>query len=259
MKGFLIISFLTALLLITGCTTSSSHNRGSLSDAMDKARDDHEGSREVDDDPDPWWESDNNEKNRPREEPDTGEYVSSEPYEGEIFFTLRYAGSLDGTPYFDRQNGMELALGLSDDTPVDVYPFVGIHGLGTDKSHDLYQSIGSGALLLNAGVDVRYYIFNNQTFFSPYLGGRIGAIYMTWSYENPLTDGYDTIASDALGGLSLGAIAGVDLIQTDFMRLGAFIMPTAYLFGGETTQGFENDYFEAQGMVRFGLEGGLGF
>ncbi|MDC7223989.1 MAG: hypothetical protein PQJ60_09630 [Spirochaetales bacterium] len=249
------------LILIAGCTTSSPRSRGSLSGAMDKARDDNEGSREVPDEPDPWWESDEDKEEEREDSSPSKEdtVVNTDPFDGSYLVMLRFGGSLSGTPYYEEQNGLELVLGMDDETPLDLLFFAGIHYMKTDQSHDVYESIGEGALLLNIGGDIRYYPLDKMSFFSPYVGARIGGIYMSWSYENPLTAGDDTIFSDSLGGLSLGVCAGVDLFKTEHFRLGAQIMPIVYLFGGETTQGFYNDYFGAQGMIRVNLEGGLRF
>ena len=251
---------LTIILLgLTGCMTSSSRSRGSLSDAMDKARDDHEGSREVPDDPDPWWERDDDDDYYPdNDDPYTGS-TASDPYDGPLELVLRYGDSLGGSPYFSRQRGLEIALGFEGEGLVDLLVYGGIHSLETDKNHPVYLSIGQSALLLNAGIEGRVYPFREMTFFSPYAGARIGGIYMTWSFENPLTAGGDTIFSDTVGGLSLGVCAGVDLLHTDHLRLGLQLNPEAYFFSGETGEGFENDYFGAQGFLRVTMEGGIIF
>ena len=57
MKRLLVLFLL--LIIFFSCTTSSPYKRGSLSDAMDKAEDDHQGSRRVPNQRDePDWEQD---------------------------------------------------------------------------------------------------------------------------------------------------------------------------------------------------------
>ncbi|MDC7223988.1 MAG: hypothetical protein PQJ60_09625 [Spirochaetales bacterium] len=176
-----------------------------------------------------------------------------------FIFMVRPAGGYGGTPYYDDQYGMELALGIDTDNLLDLYLFTGIHQLNTNVSHDLYESIGEKALLLNIGIDFRYYPFDEWSCVSPYAGVRIGGILMNWTYENPLTAGTDIIDYDSVGGISLGAFAGMDFIRTEHLSLGAQIMPVAYIFTSETSQGFDNDYFASQSMIRIGLEGGIRF
>ena len=263
MKSLLFL-WLIVFAVLTGCATSSPRSRGSLSGAMDKARDDNEGSREVPDKQDPRWERDREDRRNDddgtynRQDGDTSG-TGVDPYDGPMMLMIRYGGALGGSPYYSGQKGFELALGMTGDSSVDLIIYGGIHVLETNRDHPVYESIGESALLLNAGIEGRFYPFDKMQFFSPYAGGRAGGIYMSWSFENPLAAGADTIVSDALGGLSLGVCAGVDFIHTDTLRLGIQLNPEAYLFGGETSEGFENDYFGAQGLMRVSIDGGIVF
>jgi hypothetical protein len=254
-----VILGLCLLIFMIGCTTSSPRNRGSLSDAMEIARDDSNEKREVPDTPDPWDEQeedqDDQESHVPSETSQNYKTAEDEP----LTYMIRMGGSTGGTPYFNDQRGLELVLGMDGQENLSLAFFAGLHILYTNPSHEVYQSIEKEVLLLNVGGELRYYFFPGLTVFSPYLGARAGGIYMSWSFQNPLTAGADTIYSDAVGGLSLGVTTGIDFLRLDHFRLGAQLNPEIYIFSGETSEGFNNDYFGAQGVIRVGLEGGFRF
>ncbi len=78
---------------------------------------------------------------------------------------------------------------------------------------------------------------------------------------NPLDpeDGSDVITSDYIGGLLLGVGVGVDFFQGKIFSLGAQLIPELYLFGAETSEGFNNDFFDSYGTIRLTVEAGFNF
>ena len=87
-----------------------------------------------------------------------------------------------------------------------------------------------------------------------YLCAGLGYTYMRWSYKNPFQAmaygeygdelGMDTISSDGLSGFELYTGLGLNLVQTEGFQLGAEALPGLIIWGGETSEGFDNDVFD---------------
>ena len=60
-------------------------------------------------------------------------------------------------------------------------------------------------------------------------------------YGNAL--GMETISSDGLSGFEIYAGLGLNVVQTDGFQLGAEALPGLIAWGGETSEGFDNDVF----------------
>ncbi|QEN08201.1 hypothetical protein EXM22_09455 [Oceanispirochaeta crateris] len=257
---FLILSLLS-LTFFFSCTTSSPRNRGSLSDAMDKSRDDHEGSREVpDEDDSPWWaeeEPDQPSRQEP-DEPDYNDMVASPSEPVSLNVLLRGERGWTGSPYFTSDFNGELLIGDKIDH-WEVYLFAGFDLLDVKPSHPAFETIKDNAFTLSAGVEGRFYMFPKLKVFSPYLLARMGGLFLFWQFRNPLESGGESIESDILGGLILGSGVGIDLYHGENFRVGMNIIPEASLYGEETQQGFTNDFFSSQGFVRIGMEAGARF
>jgi predicted nucleotidyltransferase len=255
--------FLIALLilfLLASCTTSSPYNRGSLSDAMEKARDDYPDDREVETERDkkPWWHDDSDDEEIASDDEYAGDtssgYVSADT--GPVYLGLRGGNAWRSSPYFDSLFDIEMLLGYREDA-VEVLLFGGIKAVEAKETSDIAESIDSGVLFLRAGLEARYYPFPQLTFLSPYVLGQVGGLYMYWSFKNPIDAGTETIFGDAVGGMILAAGVGVNLIDTDSFRLGAVCIPETHLFTSETHKGFQNDVFDYYGTVRWAVEAGI--
>ncbi len=263
----LLLLLLLPILLLTGCTTSSTHNRGSLSGAFDKSRDESEDDREVPDEEreeDDWFFEDEEEDDYPAAGAATAaSAVSSGPTS--LTLIIRGGSGFHGDPYFDPTPFGEILLGDRSGR-FEFYGFAGFQALSVqpDFPEDaapedkLAESI-EDPLILDAGVEVRAYLFENQEFFNPYILARVGGVYLFWSLKNPIVSGDTTISTDTLGGLLLGCGAGVDFIRTESFKLGALVIPEVYFLGEVTSKGFTNDYFDSQGVVKWALEGGYRF
>ena len=243
------------LLFLFSCTTSSPYNRGSLSDAMDKAEDDHQGSRRVPNQRDePDWGQDRHDNNNTT--PVDEAVYAGEGFSGPVYIGIRGGNSLQSAPYFDSIFDTELLIGFREES-VEGLLFAGIKAVTAKESSDIYESVDEGVLFLRAGVEGRFYPFPAMQYFSPFLLAQAGGIYMYWSFKNPLEAGGDVITSDSVGGLMLAVGAGISLIDTDVFRLGGACIPETHLFYSETQQGFQNDVFDFYGTVRWAIEAGI--
>lgn len=246
------------ILFSTACTTSSTHNRGSLSSAMDKSRDDYEDERDVPDEEIPDY--DNEDQNDEDDYYDDSNDYSPAGNTGpsSLQLLLRGGKSPVGGPYFSDSLNGEILVGDASDH-WGVYLTAGFNVLKLNPDHNVSDSIEDKPLALNAAVEGRYYLIKDMKFFSPYILGRIGGFIFFWEFKNPLVSGSDTIYNDSLGGFLLGGGAGVDLYRGDIFSISASVIPEWYVFGEQTSQGFTNDYFGSQGFVRWGVESGIRF
>lgn len=248
--------------ILSSCATTPREDRGSLSDAMDKSRDDHEGSRRVPDRPrDPYPRDPFPRDTYPdrRDRPD-GRQTSGtdddgdtsgaiEPINGEIFFGLRGGSSLAHTEDLERDADADLILGLGTER-FDALLYAGFKAAEPIAGSDLDASIDGGLLFLRAGLEGRYLLFPETAFLSPYLGAGIGAFIMGWTFTNPLAAGTDLITGDSLSGCILSLSAGAYLARNDRVSLGVSIVPEVYLYDYVTAEGFDNDYFLPYSTVK---------
>jgi len=253
-----LLPLLLALLLLAACTTGSDYNRGSLSDAMDKSRDDHEGDREVPNErePDNWWDDDDEGRRKESGDDHAPASVAAGSGPDVMYLAGRGGNAWHSSPYFDSLFDGELLLGYREEA-VEVLLFGGIKAVKAKESSEIYESVDEGVLFLRAGVEGRYSPFPDLPFFSPYLLGQIGGSYMYWSFKNPLDAGSEVIWNDSVGGMILGVGAGVNIVNYAQFRLGVACIPETHLFGAETQEGFQNDVFDYYGTVRWAIEAGL--
>lgn len=248
------------MFLVIGCVTSSPYDRGPLSEAMEKARDDYPDDREVDnrrddptrdeDFPDPWdndsvWEKD-------------------EDYQDEIesidlntatdwYIGLRGGSAIRSSPYFDSLFDAEVFCGFRDGSG-ELQFFGGIKAATVKPGDPLEESVDDGVVFLRGGMEFRVVPFPQWDFISPYLSLRAGGLYMYWTFENPLTAGTEEITRDSVGGMLLGAGPGVNIINHERFRLGTAFIPEINLFYSETKQGFQNDVFSHYFTTRWVVE-----
>jgi hypothetical protein len=243
------------ILVLASCMTApSDKDRGSLSDAMDKARDDYPEEREVPDE-DKEFPPEEEERQQP-EEDDTGIAEQPASFDGPVYFGGRGGNAVYSYPYFEPYYDAELLLGYGV-KHTEVLLYGGYKAVTPKDDSEIKESIEEGVLILRGGVEGRYYPFPELQVFSPYALAQFGGLYMYWSFRNPLTAGADTIAADSVFGFMLGAGAGVNLINTDSFRLGGAFIPELFLFYSETQEGFENDVFDFYSTVRWAIEVGF--
>ena len=228
---------------------------------MDKSRDDYEEEREVPNEEIPQAEEEDDyieeEQDEPYDEADS--YIPAQNQtSNSLQLLIRGGGSFLGGPYFLSSGNGEVLVGDSFDHWA-VYLSAGFNVLQVNENHQVSASIKESPLALNAALEGRYYFFKELDIFSPYLLARLGGFILFWEFENPLTSGDETISSDSLGGLILGSGVGIDFYRGDSFSLGAVVMPEWFLFGDQTSQGFTNDFFSSQGIIRWAVEAGYRF
>jgi hypothetical protein len=260
---------LTALMIIlclfclSSCMTESNYRRGSLSDAMDKSKDDYPEEREVPSErkEKPWRADDDDseydsEYEDESESEETSASASGGGGTGPAYLAGRGGNAHYSEPYFDSLYDGELLLGFGVDH-TEILLYGGIKAVTAQADSALKESIEDGVLFLRGGIEGRYYPFPELQVFCPYVLAQAGGMYMYWSFKNPIAAGSETITNDSVAGLTLGTGAGMDLIHTKLFRLGGAFIPELYLFYSETQEGFENDVFDAYVVVRWAFE--LGF
>ena len=250
-RGFvLIVTCLAASLFAVSCSTTPERNRGSLEDAMEKARDDHEGSRRV---PDrarpPDYES------PPYRDTDDGEDpVSTAPSDGgsdatAVHFGLR--GSSSVVRYGDLGSDWAADLVVSADVShsLGAGAFVGIRSVEPVRGSSLDLSVDGNLYFLRAGIEATYLPVPELRVLCPYLTAGLGGFVMLWSFENAVIAGSERIDSDTLGGVLLFCGVGVYPYRGDRLRLSVGLIPELYLFGSVTNEGFDNDFFSPMTSV----------
>lgn len=261
---------LAALVLLASCTSSPDRYRGSLSDAMDKARDDNEGSRAVPDYPYP--ERDDPPLLPPPrrgsgkgiavnppsgDSPGEGEYseplVNLETVDGSLCFGFRGAEDLASSDPWEGFFDGDLLLGIST-APGEALLYVGLRGADPLPGTRVAESLDEGVGFLRAGFELRWFPFPERTWASPHLDFGFGGFYMGWTFRNPLIAGGETIEGDNIGGGILSVGAGVSLIRAKHFEAGIRIVPEVYFYDEITSEGFSNDFFDPYGVVKLSWE-----
>lgn len=242
----LCVAVLAIATLSVSCSSTPTHYRGSLSDAMDKSRDDYEGDRTV---PDaqraPAYQ-------QPEPYPANDYYRSAEAVPmlgGASGPTEFWIGVRGGNGYYASRDMEPLADGdvlaggeASANLEIDLYAGFRVNRAVAGSSLD--ASVKDPLLFLKAGIEGRYSPFPDWPLLCPYLSAGMGGFYMGWNYRNAITSGFDTITSDSIGGVVLHAGAGIYILRLERFRLGLAARPELYLFGMVTQEGFDNDYFD---------------
>jgi hypothetical protein len=242
----LCLAALAPIALSVSCSSTPTHYRGSLSDAMDKSRDDYEGDRTV---PDaqraPAYP-------QPEAYPSYDYYGSAEATSmpgGPSGPSEFWIGIRGGNGYYSSRDMEPLAdgdvLGGGEVSPnLELNLYAGFRVNRAVAGSSLDASVKDPLLFLKAGIEGRYSPLPNWVTLSPYLSAGMGGFYMGWNFQNPLPSGYDTITSDSIGGLSMSVGAGIYLVRLERFRVAIGIRPELYLFGTVTGEGFDNDYFD---------------
>ncbi len=255
--GILAVAALCAFAM--SCTTSPYRNRGSLSDAMDKARDDHEGSRRV---PDrarpPDYDS------PPYRGAGDGDYDGDNDVDsgsaggGSGVSDVRYGirGSTAILSYGDcgPDWSADFVVSASGEGALSGAVFVGLRSVEPKAGSDLDLSVDGNLYFLRAGVEATYLPIPEMRVFCPYLTGGLGGFLMLWEYENTIIAGSERIDSDTLGGVLLFCGVGVYPYRGERLRLSVGLTPEVYFFGSVTNEGFDNDYFSPMTSVSVRFE-----
>ncbi len=258
------VLILTVVFIILNSCASTNRNAGSLSDAMDKASDDHHGSRKIvavvkDPEEEPETE-DEVYVVRSTGNDDSGIAFEDKPKDLSFGFTAG-TGMLSKDSFFGmtsfsfcleqfyksrRSAFIELGGFYSPLQTVESDEF-------DPESDTIVQALDGGIFSLYAQIRLRFYTTPKHTFLGNYFSLGGGVHWMFWNYKNELEiieydeydnpTGTDTVSSDQLWGFDLNGSAGINLIQAEHFVLGAEFIPGIIIWGPETNQGFTNDVF----------------
>lgn len=253
--------FLVMLVLgtIVSCLSMEpTKDRGSLSDAMDKARDDNQGDRQVPDydippeSDDPW-------------DDETHDSSSGQPageYSGTGVSPTLSGGGFGFRLGFEPQENVQMRAQFEADVLLlmefdrywELVFYGGLKPMEAIAGTSLDSSVKGGLFLAKAGGELHLVPFPDLPVGSPYLSAGFGALYMGWQFRNTLISGSETIESDAVNGIILNIGLGVYLVRLPEFSLGVSAMPEIYGFGDKTQEGFTNDYFGGRSALRLGIE-----
>jgi len=247
------------------CMTEPSRNRGSLSDAMGKARDDNHGSRSVPDrqrpsepvyphsNDNPWDQNDNADSGRNASASnDGGGTVSAGP---DVFWVSVRSGK-DQKPCRSMSSRLDgdvlVGSPLTDNFEANIYG--GFKTVSPLDDSSLDASVRDPLVFLKAGLEFRYLPVPKLRFMCPYLSLGVGAYVMMWEFENALKAGGETIGNDSLTGMQMSAGIGVYPVRMPKFRAGVSLTAEAFLFAPATNQGFDNDYFPYYSALKLAFE-----
>jgi len=255
------VFFLAALCIVavflSSCSTTPTEYRGSLSDAMDKSKDDHEGDRSV---PDGTREPAYPERqpsggNSPYDEPsDTGAYPASTAGPSDFWLGFRGGNGLYRDNSMEPLSDGDVLAGAEASPRLEFDLYAGYKAARAVAGSSLDESIKDPLLFLKAGIEGRVSPFPDWLFMSPYLSAGMGGFYMGWNFRNALTAGDETITTDSVTGFLMHVGAGIYPVRLDRFRLGVSIVPETCLFGPVTNEGFDNDYFGSFNSVKVMVE-----
>ncbi len=252
-------AFLAVTVILSSCTTEPPARRGSLSDAMDKSKDRHRGSREVPerrvpDEDDVFGDGrsrgDDIGRDNAPPEPSAG---ASAFDSGSFSWGFRGGRSLALSGDMGRDLDVDVLVGVAEETTAVMF-FGGLKTIEPAAGSDLDESIDGSLLFLKAGCELRYFPFSAGGSLSPYVGIGLGAFMMGWEFRNPLLSDGEKIEGDSLKGFVFSAPLGVRALATERFDFLVSLTPEVYFFGALTDKGFDNDYFKPCAGLRLSGE-----
>jgi hypothetical protein len=262
---FLILLFMIVF-LIQSCSGTSKNRRGKLSDAVEKASDDHDDNREVKTEPDPNEDEDEDYEDLYyiEESVEPSHYVENDSLTNEKLakesgrnpwwlLVSGGTGFLESTEFYGL-NHFNLGVGGYNQSG---HHFLNLSaGFGwspVQETSILNASLDGGINLLNIGLGYKYFVTSSHTLMGFYLSFGIHYNYMFWSYKNSIEAmaydeygneiGMETISSDGLPGFEFYFGIGLNIIQSEGIQLGIEGSPGLILWLPETSEGFDNDVF----------------
>lgn len=266
-RGILLLCYLILItLILQSCFGTSKHRSGKLSDAMEEASDKHKGERKVETEPD--YDDDESEYEVEETglaaalvEDDSSIVGDSQPPEAtfliegrrETWFSIAGGTGLLKRDDFYGLNHGNLAIGTFVAEKHYFELATGAAWAPVQKTSMFNESIDGGVVLLQINGCYKYHFTPRHTFLGLYAIAGLGYAYMRWTYKHPFEamaydeEGYElgmeTISGDGLSGFEIFTGLGINLIQTESFQLGTELLPGAIFWGGETSEGFDNDVF----------------
>lgn len=142
---------------------------------------------------------------------------------------------------------------------------IGFHQYHIGSEDSLYNRFKWNDLYsFNAGLEyMRYLGALDNPIASPYFVANGGVEVVNWDYKNALIDSVsnEEVDNDALVSFNAGAGAGVTLLNSSPVRVGANVTAGVRIYSLSTTEEFDNDLFKPElyikGALRFWVD--LGF
>lgn len=263
---WLSVALLSLAAMYTSCVSTPERSRGSLSDAMDTARDDNGADRSVPDNdrssppgsvPNPNERlperpSANSPDGNDNGSSDLTSSTSTEPLR--LWLGLRGANATAPDHEIKTLGDFDVFIRGEVTPKVDVTFYVGMKVANPVSGSDLDASVKNGLLFFKAGIEGQYMPFPGWKILSPYVFAGVGGYFMFWSFQNSLTAGGEIITGDSIGGMLLTVGAGIYPVNLDRFRIGVNVIPETYLFGSVTQEGFDNDYFSIFNTLKISVE-----
>jgi hypothetical protein len=265
MKSLVALIFSATLLSLYGCASSGSAHRGKLSEAMEKASDENNGSRQVqpdggssyrrDDDTSASWIArvlSGGDSSVASMQPAV--MISETPEKKESlqgWFSIAAGTGIISEKAFYGLDHVNLRIGTYTSEHARIEMSGGIGWAPVQQSNTLSHSIDGGVLLLNAGFQANWYTTPKYTFLGNYFLAGGSYNYMMWRYRNAIYSGFQRITDDAIDGVELYGGVGFNLVQTSFFQLGGEVTPGIVFWVGDTREGFTNDVFGPFSYVKF--------
>jgi hypothetical protein len=128
----------------------------------------------------------------------------------------------------------------------------------TFKNHGYLGQAFTEAGEMNLDVTVRYYLTRDRTFMGIYPLAGIGTGTLFWDYARPVTvteNGADkTLTEDQLNYFSFFGGAGMSLMQTRWLHLGANLSGGVRFYGRHSESGLKNDMLKTTGYFKALIE-----
>lgn len=256
---FILYLFCT-LVFLGSCGFGSHASRGKLSDAMEKASDDNEGDRTVETDPEEeddffveetplYYATDDSSKSAYSLQIDNSEDGTSS-----FFGISGGSGLISGD--FRSINNVNIRFGFGQ---ARLYGLIygGAYWAPITAESKTGRSIESPMRMLKVGFEVHFYTTPEWTFIGNRLIGGFNIGIAQWSYSNDIrtdSDGFtESISGDMITQFELYIGTGINIAQTKYFNIGFYVLPGVLLFDDQTNEGFENDYFDPEAFLRFGI------
>jgi len=251
------VRFLLIILLISvflaGCGSTATTKRGKVSDVMAKASNDHKGRRHVETQEPMRLEE---EEETMVSEPEPATVVDSEP-DNDVPFTGGFAGlgyerghGFFSSKKYSAHDSYYGSLAFKGSEKWRSAFLIGYESVEINPSSSLYQSVSKDLSVLSIGGKAQRMFGDVKQKVRPYLEWGAGVSYLLWRYNNPVTTSSgSTVYSDSVSGITLFLGSGISIEPVKFIRISAEVVPKLHLWGDTTRLDFDNDVFEAIGLI----------
>lgn len=255
--NLLIIGLCT--LLSCACASVDRPERGNLSDAMELASDNHQGSRELQLDSSAQAPETNLTADTSYNTLSETEYRESP--EANLDETQSWQKSVSvareqgyGLGDYQQQRGLTLRFAGENEENLQTLFYLGYETIRLKHHSALSASVDGSLLNLHMGLGVKQYFSAYGNPLRPYLAGYAGASYLFWTYRNTIsTSEGDSISSDGLSGLALSAAAGLEVKPVPWIGLYAELSPKLNFWDETSSQGFTNNAFDPLAVLALSL------